>query len=459
MDPGFDLEAFVTPGLGDSSYLLASAGEAVLVDPQRDAARMLAGAEARGARVRFVLETHVHNDYVSGAAEVRAATGAEIVGPARAGYSFAFRGVEDGDELEVGALRLVTLATPGHTPEHTSYVVRSPGADAPVAVFSGGSLIVGSAGRTDLLGDDLAEELARAQHGTLARLASMPDATLLLPTHGAGSFCATGSPDEERTSTIGRERTTNPALTSPDEATFVREQLASLGAFPTYYAHMAPINRAGPRVLGGVPAAPPLGPDEVARLLGTGVRLVDGREGAAFAAAHVPGSLNVRLEDSFASYIGWLLPFDAPLVVVAEDAVERTEAEVQLFRIGFEHLLGFLDGGVDAWSASGRALASYPVATVADLLTETERGGAHILDVRERTEWEEGHLPGSRHCFVGDLPARLPELARAASRGELLVTCASGHRSAMAASLLDAAGVPVRLVAREGVPLALRRLR
>ncbi|HEU4356579.1 MAG TPA: MBL fold metallo-hydrolase, partial [Actinomycetota bacterium] len=290
MDLERDLDLVVTPGLGDTSYLLGSGDEALVVDPQRDAGRLLAAAEARGVRVRFVLETHVHNDYVSGAAEIRAATGATIVGPTDAGYDFAFDPMEEGAELRVGDLRLVALRTPGHTPEHISYAIHPLGSDGPVAVFSGGSLMVGSAGRTDLLGADRTQELTRAQYRTMRRFAEMPGGVLVLPTHGAGSFCASGPTQDDRTSTIDRERGSNPALRAPDEETFVREQLSGLLAFPRYYAHMAPINRAGPEVRGGAPQAPPASPEDLDRAIASGARLVDARPGADFAAAHVPGS-------------------------------------------------------------------------------------------------------------------------------------------------------------------------
>ncbi|HEX5950500.1 MAG TPA: MBL fold metallo-hydrolase, partial [Actinomycetota bacterium] len=233
MDRDRDLDTIVTPGLGDASYLLASGDEALVVDPQRDIGRLLAAAERRGVRVRFVLETHVHNDYLSGAAEFRAATGARIVGPADAGYAFPYDPMDEGAELRLGELRLVALRTPGHTPEHTSYAIHVGQSEEALAVFSGGSLIVGSAGRTDLLGEDRTDELTRAQYRSMRRFAEMPGGTLVLPTHGAGSFCASGPPQEDRTSTIDRERASNPALRVPGEETFVREQLSDLLAFPT----------------------------------------------------------------------------------------------------------------------------------------------------------------------------------------------------------------------------------
>ena len=271
MDDRTHIEVFVTPGLGDNSYVLLSGDEAVLVDPQRDVWRMLAAAEGRGARVRYVLETHVHNDYVSGAAEARAATATQVAGPADGGFSFPFVPMEEGAELTVGDLRLQAVRTPGHTPEHTSYAVLAPGQERPSAVFSGGSLIAGSAGRTDLLGEDRAEELTRAQFRTMRRFEDLPDATLLLPTHGAGSFCASGPPEEDRTSTIGRERVRNLALRETDEETFVRQQLTrSLGPrLPKRGQHIVQGRRGAAPHLGqtvGPPLQPHLGQHRLGRL-------------------------------------------------------------------------------------------------------------------------------------------------------------------------------------------------
>jgi glyoxylase-like metal-dependent hydrolase (beta-lactamase superfamily II) len=248
-----DYELFVTPGLGDNSYLLVSAGEAVVVDPQRDAWRFLSAADARKLRVRYVLETHVHNDYVSGALEIRAAAQAEIGAPARGKYEFPHRAMAEGDEIRIGALRIVAWETPGHTPEHIAWLVYEDGRADPVAVFGGGSLIVGTAGRTDLLGPDVADDLTRAQFRSLRRLAALPPSVQLLPTHGAGSFCTASVGSRDRTSTIGDELRSNPALAARDEDSFVRRQLEGLRAYPAYYAHMAGINRAGPPVLGGLP--------------------------------------------------------------------------------------------------------------------------------------------------------------------------------------------------------------
>jgi hydroxyacylglutathione hydrolase len=455
------LESFLTRGLGDTSYLLASGDESLVVDPQRDIGPVLASARARGVRVTRVVETHVHNDYVSGALELRAATGAAIAGPARAGYAFPSEPLAEGDELSLGTLRIVAAETPGHTPEHLSYLVYEVDAEEPAAVFTGGSLIVGSAGRTDLLGPEATLELTRAQYRSLNRLSALSDRTLVFPTHGAGSFCSSSTPGQERTSTIGRERASNPALADGkmDEGAFVERRLTGLLAYPSYYSHIAPINRAGPRVFGDVPVPGGLAPSQVAERIEDGAWVVDGRERRAFAAGHIPGSIAIELDDSFASYVGWIVPFGAPIVLVLpEDRPEDeavVEASTQLFRIGYEAVDGFLRGGVAAWAEAGRQVRSYPVSSVDELATAVEKGRARVLDVRQQTEWDVGHLEGSTHLFVGDVDDRIAEIPR---DREVWTVCATGHRAAMAASLLDRDGIPVRLVTPGGVPDVMARI-
>jgi hydroxyacylglutathione hydrolase len=455
------LESFLTRGLGDTSYLLASDDESLIVDPQRDIGPVLAAARARGLRVTHVVETHVHNDYVSGALELRAATGAAIAGPARAGFVFPFEALAEGDELSLGSLRIVAAETPGHTPEHLSYVVYEGDAVDPTAVFTGGSLIVGSAGRTDLLGPEATHELTRAQHQSLNRLSALPDQTLVLPTHGAGSFCSSSPPGEERTSTIGRERTTNPVLADGDmgEETFVERRLTGLLAYPSYYAHIAPINRAGPRVYGDIPVPPGLTASQIGERVDAGAWVVDGRDRRAFAAGHIPGSIAIELDDSFASYVGWIVPFGAPIVLVLpEDRPEHEaalEAATQLFRIGYEAVDGFLQGGVAEWVNARRPVRSYPVASIDELATAVGEGRARVLDVRQQTEWDAGHLEGSTHMFVGDVRTHIGEIPR---DRVVWTACATGHRAAMAASFLDRHGIPVRLVTPGGVPDVLSRV-
>ncbi len=446
-----ELEVFVTPGLGDNSYLLRCGDEAVLVDPQRDAWRFLAAADALGVRIRAVLETHVHNDYVSGAHEVRAATGADLVLPARGGYQFEHRRADEGDQVSIGDLQLTALATPGHTPEHLAWLVQRAGEPTPRAVFSGGSLLVGSAGRTDLLGPAHTDELTRAQYATIARLAALPEAVQVLPTHGAGSFCVASVPATRPTSSIRDEHRRNLLVRAADLAGFTAELSGELMAYPAYYARMAPINRAGPPVLGRLPQPPALTPDQVAHAQRRGVWVIDARDRDAFAAAHLPGSLNIEFNSGFASYVGWMLPFDTPVLLVLPDPEDTSlaEAMTQLIRIGWSQVAGYLPGGVPRWSAHGGDLASYEVRGV-DELCQVQRRGEHpvVLDVRQQLEWGWGTIPDSHLIFVADLPARLAELPRAEP---VWVICSNGHRASIAASLLARAGVTPRLIGTGGV--------
>ncbi|HEY5988657.1 MAG TPA: MBL fold metallo-hydrolase [Streptosporangiaceae bacterium] len=436
-----DVEVFVTGGLGDNSYLLMSGDEAAVIDPQRDAWRFLQASQARGAVIRAVLETHVHNDYVSGAHEIRAATGAQIIAPAKGRYEFPHRPADEGDEVMLGDLRLVAMATPGHTFEHISWLV-SEGA-GPAAVFTGGSLLVGSAGRPDLLGDQHTGELTRAQHATLQRLAALPGGVRVLPTHGAGSFCVAAMPTTQRASTIAAEREENPLLTARDLPEFTTELCSELMAYPAYYAHMAPVNRAGAPVLGGVPAVPALTLPEFRRHADSGAWIVDARDRDDFAAGHIPGSVNIELNSGFGSYVGWMLPFGAPVILVLPDPAEvsLTEAITQLLRIGWSQVPGYLHGGIGAWD--GR-LRSYPTASVRDLCDAMVRGDDPlVLDVRQELEWAWGTIPGSRTLFVADLPRQIGSIPR---DHPVWVICSNGHRASIAASLLDAAGIQVRLI-------------
>ena len=457
-----DLEVIVTQGLGNASYLVASDGDAVVVDPPRDAWRVAAVAAERGWRLTHVLETHVHNDYLSGALELRASNGIEIVAPARGRYAFAHRGMEGDDTLEVGGLRFVARATPGHTPEHLAFEVVEDGTGVPTAVFTGGSLMVGSAGRTDLLGPAALDELTSAQFRSLRALATLPDSVAVLPTHGPGSFCGAGAADRGRTSTIGAERAHNPLLAIDDEAAFRSTVLTGYHPYPTYYAQMAPLNRAGPAVLGGLPVPVRLDPAGLRAAVAAGARLVDARDRHAVARGHIPGALAVELSDSFASYLGWLLPVGTPLVLVLpEPAGEATEEAVsQLLRIGFDRIVGVLDGGMDAWAAAGGEVRSYPVATVAEVaatLSDVTAGAVtadaerpRVLDVRDPYEWlEASPVEGALTISFWDLTARIGELPRDAP---IIVMCKSGARSSVAASLLDAAGFEVTAVTRGGAP-------
>lgn len=455
-----DLEVFQTPGLGDASYLIASGGEAVLVDPQRDAWRFLEVATARGWRVRHVLETHVHNDYLSGALETQAATGAEVVAPGRGRYEFEHRAVDEGDTVEIGGLRLSAWATPGHTPEHLSWIVTSLDSPAPMngtgnagvlAAFTGGSLLVGTAGRTDLLGPALTDALTSDQQKSLRRLGELPDTAQVLPTHGAGSFCSAGPVSANRVSTIAAERFANPTfrLAGDDPASFRAEALGGLGRYPDYYRHMAPLNRRGPRVLGRLFLPDALDPAGFAAKAASAT-IVDARDRNAYANGHIPGSLNIELDSGFAGYVGWLVPFAAPVLFVLPDGPDALEqATTELLRIGYERVHGWLDGGLEAWTDAGRPTAGYGTTTMEAVHAAREAGtdSGVLLDVRQANEWADGVVDGSELVFVADLPAQLDSLPR---DEPVTVFCRTGHRASMAASILENAGREVVLVGKGG---------
>ena len=450
-----DLLTIETPALGNATHVVAGAdGAAIVIDPPRDAWRVAAAVAERGWRLTHVLETHVHNDYLSGALELRASHGVEIVAPAAGRYDFAHRGVTDGDELIVDDVRVRARATPGHTPEHLAWDLGATDAPdtAPWAVATGGSLLPGSAGRTDLLGPERTDELSRAQFQTLRSLAALPGATLVLPTHGAGSFCGVGPGGSERVTTIERERRDNPLLAPMDEDGWVARVVAGYGSYPTYYREMAPLNRAGPAVLGGPIRPAPIDGPTARSLVGAGAWVVDGRARGEYATGHIPGSLNIELGDSFGSYVGWFVPFGAALVLVLPEPLADSlpEAADQLVRIGYERIDGVLAGGVEAWAAAGGPLATYPTTTLARLRDEPEEHRGHVLDVRDPREWQEdGIVPGALRIPVGELATRLGELPRDTP---LTVLCRSGARASVAASILDAHDIDVRLVTVGGAP-------
>jgi hydroxyacylglutathione hydrolase len=443
-----EIEIITTASLGDTSYLLVSGDEAALVDPQRDSWALMESCTSRGVRIRYALETHVHNDYVSGALEVRAATGATVAGPARAPYAFDHLPLAENDEIAVGDVIVRAMETPGHTVEHTSYLVLEDSQPVPTAVFTGGSLLVGSAGRTDLSGDDHTEELARAQFRSLRRLSLLPDATRVLPTHGAGSSCAAGPVSQDRTTTMGAERRTNPALTTQDEEEFISQRLSGPAPYPAYYRYMAPINRFGPGVLGGPPALRPLTPGMAEGMAAGGAQIVDGRDRGTFAAAHVPGSLCDELDDRFASLIGEVVPFGTRMVLVlpepAGEEEAADEAMTQLLRIGYENVAGYLEGGIHAWQSDGRPLRAFGTADVSELAARIAE--VRVLDVRPMRP--EGGIPGTLGVPLAELPGRLDEIPR---DREIWTVCGSGRRAIIAASLLDQAGMPVTAVVSGGV--------
>ena len=428
---GVEVIPIDTPALGDRSYLAHDGSVALVIDPQRDIDRVLALAAARGVRITHVLETHLHNDYVTGGLALARLAGAAYHVSAADPVAFDRVPVTDGDVIEVSPVMSVqVLATPGHTFTHLSYVLRAAG--HPHAVFSGGSLLYGSTGRPDLLGKAHAEELARAQYGSARRLAAeLPGDADIYPTHGFGSFCS-ATQAEGTASTIGRERAVNPVLIL-DEDRYVRQTLAGLDAYPAYYAHMGPANAAGPA---GPDLTPPrrAGAAELRRRIEAGEWVVDLRARRAFAAGHLAGTLSFDLDGSFATYLGWLIPWDTPLTLLGQTREQVAEAQRELVRIGIDRPQAAAHGGPESW-AQGRPLRSYPVADFAGLAAVRHHRPVTILDVRRDSEWEQSHIDGAVHIPLHDLPDRVGELPG----GELWVHCQAGYRASVAASFLDAA--------------------
>ena len=417
----------VDEGLGNSAYLVdLGDGRALVVDVSLDLRATEAAARQHGLSVAYAADTHLHADFLSGARQLSATMGTQVVASAAGHREFTHRGLRDGDEVDLGGLRLRALGTPGHTDEHLSFLLLD--GDRPVGVFTGGSLLVGSAARTDLVDPDRTEALARAQYGSLRRLAALPDDVAVWPTHGAGSFCS-APPGTERTSTIGREKATNPLLRAADEDSFVAELLGSLGSFPPYFRRLGEINRVGPAVRDSPPWLRPLDVTEVASLLAGGALLVDVRPVPDFAAGHVPGALSIPLRPVFASWLGWLAEPDQRLVIVRGADQDPAEIAWQARKIGYDNLAGELAGGLPAWTAAGRSTTGTP-------LVRPDEVDRHVLDVRQAAEFADGHLPGARHVELGDLAEHADDVPN----GPLVVMCGHGERAMGAASLLERAG-------------------
>ncbi len=447
-----EVVAIDTPALGDRSYLVHDGEVALVIDPQRDIDRVLALAAARGLRITHVFETHLHNDYVTGGLALALATGAAYHVNAADEVAFDRVPVADGDVIEASpVMRIRVLATPGHTFTHLSYALEAAG--HPHAVFTGGSLLYGSTGRPDLLGRVHAVELAHAQFASARRLAAeLPQDAEVYPTHGFGSFCS-ATQAEGTSSTIGRERRVNPVLILAEDR-YVSELLAGLDVFPAYYAHMGPANAAGPS---DADLSPPRRADaaELRRRIDAGEWVVDLRARRAFAAGHVAGTLSFDLDGSFATYLGWLIPWGTPLTLLGQTPEQVAEAQRELVRIGIDRPAAAATGHPGDW-AGDRALRSYPVADFADLESVRHHRAVVILDVRRDQEWAQSHISGAAHIPLHQLPARLTEVPE----GEVWVHCEAGYRASVAASFLDAAGRSVVTVddeydraARAGLPI------
>jgi glyoxylase-like metal-dependent hydrolase (beta-lactamase superfamily II)/rhodanese-related sulfurtransferase len=425
------IETVRTEGLGDSTHVLVHDGAAVIVDPQRDIDRFERVLDDHKAELHAVLETHLHNDYVSGGRDLARRHGADLVMPAGAAPAFRHRPAFHNEDIHLGDLALRPLHTPGHTPEHTSYLVIID--DLELALFSGGSLLFGSAGRTDLLGEDRAETLARLQYGSLTRLASLPDEVGLYPTHGAGSFCTTTGAGDVRASTIRDERATNPVLDYRDEDSFVEGQLSGLPSYPAYYRHMGPIN------LRGLPAPTLTAP--VIEEIPEDVTVIDARPRDAYAKGHLPGSLGIEVRDSFGTWVGWITGHNTPIVLVLDEDQDPEEPLRQLARIGYDRIIGIV-------RPDDRFAESYETVDVPTFAEATRRGD-QVLDVRSPEEIAaDGQIPDAVVCYVPDLARAIPaDLKR---EDHVWLVCGTGYRATIAAGIIQGQGYKPVVLAEAG---------
>jgi len=447
---------FRIEGLGHLSTLVADegAGLAAVVDPRRDVDVYLAAARDADLRITHVVETHLHNDYVSGGRELAALTGATHVIGAGAELRYAHQPVRDGNAFDVGSVRFRALDTPGHTPEHVAYAVAdTTRADEPFLLLTGGSLLVGAVGRTDLLGAENALAFAAAMHHSLHEvLLRHEDSVMVYPTHGAGSLCSTGIASTSW-STIGFERRHDPLLAPMEVDAFARALLSGQPTFPRYFARMRPINQAGPRVLGGVvPDIEPLGGADLDAALERGALVIDARTPESYAVQRIPGSLSIPAGSSFGTWLGWVVDADRPVVLLVNDVADLDGVARQALRIGFESILGYVDGGLRGWRAAGRTVQAGSALDVDGLASQLSAGGEAtplVIDVRQASEYEAGHVPGALHIGAGELPAVLDRLPRDRS---IATICASGYRSSVAASMLSAAGFERVAAVAGGLP-------
>ena len=449
------VKRFYDAKLAQASYLIGAtdAHTAAVIDPNRDTHQYLAAAAEEGLTITHVAETHIHADFVSGSRELAACTGAILYlsdeGGAEWQYAFAASDravlMKDGDAFDVGSVRIEALHTPGHTPEHLTFLVTDRSvADQPLAAVTGDFLFVGDVGRPDLLERaahvaGTMEGAARALYRSLRRLQPFPEYLQIWPGHGAGSACGKGLGALPQT-TLGYERRTNWALAAMSEDEFVRRVLEGQPEAPAYFGEMKRVNKAGPPVRGKVALPQPLTADRLSALVSSGALVVDIRPVAEYAASHVPGTLNIPLTKAFTTWAGWLIPYTADVFLITGERGTQSleEALRDLSMIGLDRIAGYADADVLAdWQARGHRLGSIPQLDVATAAAKVRAGAADVLDVRTRSEWDSGHIPGATHIFLGDLPVRSSTLAKTRP---VIVHCQGGTRSAIASSLLSARG-------------------
>ena len=427
--------------LAHASYLIGSDGVGAVVDPQRDVDTYIDAAREAGLEIRFIFETHVHADFVSGHRELAARTGAQIVFGRRAGATFPHIPVADGDRIEVGSLRFDIMETPGHTPEGISIVVTDAAhPNEPVRVLTGDTLFIGDVGRPDLVGSkgfsaqDMASMLFDSLHDKLLKL---DDSVEVYPAHGAGSLCGRNM-STERSSTIGAQRASNHALQPMSKSDFISLVTTALPEQPAYFAQDAEMNRTGVGSLGEIAKPKAMSPSQVRDAMRDGTLLLDVRPSEIYGPEHVTGSMNIGLDGQFATWAGSLVPFARRIVILALDVAGVEETIVRLARIGLSTVDGYLDGGIDAWKAAGFSLGYVPQISVQEFSARIERGlDSQLIDVRRPAEIETGIAPGATPITLTSLEASLDRID---PNEPITIVCGSGYRSSIAASILESSG-------------------
>lgn len=429
--------------LAHASYLIGSDGEAVVVDPQRDVDQYIDEATVHNLKIKYVIETHLHADFVSGHRELAARTGAEIVFGEKAEATIPHQAVKNGDELTIGKVKLRILETPGHTPEGICVlVIDTEVSDLPQRVLTGDTMFIGDVGRPDLAGGKgyTPQTMAALMYDSLhERLLRLDDAVEVYPAHGAGSMCGRNL-STETSSTIGEQRKFNYALQPMSKEEFVKLMTTDLPEAPAYFSKDAEINRTGAEALNGLPQAAALSPADVLVLAAHSAVILDVRDAADFGAGHIPGALNIGLGGQFASWAGCLISMTASIVIIAEDEARVDEAQMRLARIGMENVTGYLGGGMNAWKQAGLGLASVQQITVTELkaLIET-RPDLQLIDVRRMAEYESGHAPSAISSPLVKLRDTLPHL-NLKPNAQTAVICAGGYRSSAATSIMQQLG-------------------
>jgi hydroxyacylglutathione hydrolase len=436
------MERFYLGCLAHASYMIGSQGIAAVIDPQRDVEIYLEAAAQKKWKIQYIIETHVHADFVSGHRELAERTGAQIYLGAGACAEFPHVDVKNGDEIQFGACRLRFLQTPGHTLESICILMNDLGKpDRPASVFTGDTLFVGDVGRPDLSPTHTPQQLAEIMYRSIhEKLLTLPDDTEIFPAHGAGSLCGRQM-SSESSSTMGRQRESNYALLARSSEEFVHLLTDNLPARPEYFAREVDLNRRGAPSLSQLPSLKALTAPEVLRLQNEGAVVVDTRPAMQFAVAHVQGSVHIALTGQFASWAARILGLDTPLIIAAEDPEHVRESQMRLARVGIENVVGYLADGVAGWIRSGFELDYIPQLTVQDFveLRKQEPDRVAVLDVREPGEVAGGAVEGSVSIPLGKLRSRLAELEP--ERGKLLVVhCKGGYRSSIATSILRRAG-------------------